>query len=548
MVGDPAMERPPHHSGFPRREFVHGAAGLGVAAGCGLSAAHAPSQPAALQPPAPGRGPIFATDDATLQSKWDAAVAGLRRNVVRVFKYDRPVLIEGAGYPGIWLECGPLESLAFLPFAPEVAFASHDIFFALQREDGYFPCYVWAQKIGSAQIQMVVPIAATALEVAVATRDDRLLSRAYAACSRWDAWLVRHRNTRGTGLCEAFCGYDTGHDNSPRFAGLPWECADHDARKLPDPGARRGGAGLLPFLAPDLSASVYGGRLALAKMAQKLGKLREEARWLEQADAIRKAIFKHCYDADDACFYDRDADDKFVRIRHDGISRVLGEHVADQTQFDEIYRRHLRNPEEFWTSYPFPSVAVNDAACDKRFPANSWGGASQALTALRAPRWMEHYGRRADLSFVMQRWVQALCAAPEFMQQMDPWTGAMSTSKNYSPAMLVLVDFVTRLHGISRIGDTLEWNCRLPAQAHNSYFRLPLRERLAEMEVTEDAAYLALGGEIIASVRGAVRVRTDLAGKPLALIGTEAETVTVQILREGRGDVYTVAADTTVAV
>jgi len=59
-----------------------------------------------------------------------------------------------------------------------------------------------------------------------------------------------------------FCEYDSGHDNGPRFAhGLPKECPDGDARRCPDfPG--------LPFLAPDLSATVYGGRIALGKMGQ----------------------------------------------------------------------------------------------------------------------------------------------------------------------------------------------------------------------------------------------------------------------------------------
>jgi hypothetical protein len=44
---------------------------------------------------------------------------------------------------------------------------------------------------------------------------------AYRACSAWDDWLMTYRNTRGTGLIEGFCTYDTGHDNSPRWQGIP---------------------------------------------------------------------------------------------------------------------------------------------------------------------------------------------------------------------------------------------------------------------------------------------------------------------------------------
>ena len=75
---------------------------------------------------------------------------------------------------------------------------------------------------------------------------------------------MRYRNTRGTGLCEGFCTYDTGHDNSPRWKGMPNRCTDNDSRLCPAaPG--------LPRLCPDLSATVFGGRVALAKMARILG-------------------------------------------------------------------------------------------------------------------------------------------------------------------------------------------------------------------------------------------------------------------------------------
>jgi hypothetical protein len=35
--------------------------------------------------------------------------------------------------------------------------------------------------------------------------------------------------------------------------------------------------------------------------------------------------------------------------------------------------------------------------------------------------------------------------APDFMQQMDPWTGEFSTSAGYSPSMCVFIDFVDQL-------------------------------------------------------------------------------------------------------
>src|SRR6202044_1686338 len=147
------------------------------------------------------------------------------------------------------------------------------------------------------QIQMVVPIASTAWELAQLTDDDELLVTAYAACSRWDAWVREYRDTRKTGLVEGFCTYDTGHDNSPRWKDIPNRCPDADARKFPP-------IATMPRLCPDLSATVYGGRVALAAMAKALGKGEDEARWLEDAEHIRKLILSKLYSPEDGAFYD----------------------------------------------------------------------------------------------------------------------------------------------------------------------------------------------------------------------------------------------------
>jgi hypothetical protein len=375
-----------------------------------------------------------------IQKKYDEALAGLARNCKHVKGYEKPVLFEGGCYQGVWLECAPYESLVYGEHSPDVALATHEVFFDKQREDGYLPCIVNADGISTAQIQMVVPIAATALETADMTSDEAFLQKAYDACSRWDNWLSAHRNTSGTGLCELFCQFDSGHDGSPRLKGLPCECPDKNAAICPD-------AGKLPYLAPDLSATVYGGRVALASMAEKLGKIHEAEIWREKAENIRRLILDHCYDPEDGCFYDVDRDGKFVKVRGDVLTRVFSEHVIDQKLFDEIYARHIKNPEAFWTPYPLPSVAANDPSFVKPIPINSWGGASQALTALRTPRWFYHYGKAEDHQHLMQKWVEAISRSDYFMQQIDPWTGEFTESKtkDYSPAMLVFVDFVERL-------------------------------------------------------------------------------------------------------
>jgi hypothetical protein len=462
----------------------------------------------------------FDTTDARYQQVYARALDVLARNTTMVSGYREPVLIEGSNYSGIWLECGPQEGLVYADVRPDVARNNHLAFFALQKEDGQLPCWSRTTAVGFGQIQMVVPIAATAWELAKRTGDPELLDRAYLGASRWDAWLRQYRNTRGTGLCEAFCTYDTGHDNSPRWTGMPNRCPDADARKLPPEPS-------LPRLAPDLSATVYGGRVALAAMARALGKRSESDRWLMEAEDIRARILRRLYLRDDACFYDLDAKDRYVRVRGDALSRVLGEHVVDRRLFQTIYERQIHNPRAFWSPYPLPSIAMNDPAFVRPITANSWGGPAQALTALRAPRWMEYYNRPVDLAHLMQQWTSAILGAGTFLQQMDPVDGMFTRDTgDYSPAALVFLDFTWRLAGVRQLDDGLEWNVRPPATGVQSTFRCKLSPtQIAEIRYASGAATLLLNGRQLYTVNSVVRLLTGIDGNLRLATGIAPKTV-----------------------
>ena len=324
-------------------------------------------------------------------------------------------------------------------------------FFALQRPVGHesagqIPAAIKMSDVGYGQIQMVVPIAATAWELSQLTGDDELLVTAYTACSRWDAWLREYRDTRKTGLVEGFCTYDTGHDNSPRWAGIPNRCPDGDARKCPPMTT-------MPRLCPDLSATVFGARMALAHMATALGKGDEASRWHDDAEKIRQLIIERLYDPKDAAFYDLDAQNNFVRVRSDVISRVLGEHVLKRYDAKDKanLRRRLGAPDPQPQSLlgALPADVDRDGRPHLRasHPAQQLGRGIQALTALRAPRWMPYYGKQAEMNHMMQQWCEAISRHTEFRQQMDPLTGDFTQAdpSGYSPAALVFLDFARRL-------------------------------------------------------------------------------------------------------
>lgn len=471
-----------------------------------------------------------------------SAQATLRGNLLRLPAWPQPVLAEGSVYRGIWLECGPQEGAVWASLGPEtapsVARNNHLIFFALQKPDGQLPYSVKNAGPGFGQIQMVVPIAATAWELAQRWGDEELLTEAYEACARWDAWLMRYRNTRGTGLCEGFCTFDTGMDNSPRWRSMPNSCPDGDARRCPQ-------AAGLPRLCPDLSATVYGGRVALAAMARALGRSGEADRWTEAAETIRKLIVERLYDARDGAFYDLDAENRFVRIRSTATLRVLGEHVADAELFETVWQKQVHNPQAFWAPYPFPSVALDDPEFVRPIPRNSWGGAAQALTALRAPRWMEHYGKPAEQAQLMQRWMEAISRENSFRQQMDPLTGAFTQGDpgGYSPAALVFGDFLWRLSGVRENGEMVEWNARPPAQGRTEFAAM-VHGAGAALSYSGGSAELRFAGQRVAQVTGVLRLLTTRDGAMREAVGIAVGASQVTLRMPGKPDrSFTIAAN-----
>ena len=431
-----------HLTRMQRRAFLQSAAAAALSAAA----------------PAPLRAAASLHSHSLWTQTWQAALKTLAGNIRRLPQFPHPVLIEGSTYLGVWHECGPHESLAYAQLAAfippadgqpapiDVALNAHRVFFALQRPDGQIPAAVKFSGFSWGQLQMVTPLAATAWQLAQLSGNESFLAQAYEACSRWDAWLRRYRNTRGTGLVEAFCTYDTGQDHSPRWDGVPNACPHFDARICPP-------APSVPRLCPDLSASVFGARVALSAMASALGRTAEAQRWTDDAEHIRQLILSRLWSPEDASFYDLAPDNTFVRIRTVANLRILAEHLLrlsvprERDLFHALLTRQLRNPRAYWPRYPFPSVALDDTHFVRPIPRNSWGGASQALTALRTLRWMDHYNLHHQQRHLMQSWCHAILRAQAFRQQLDPDSGVFTLPDpgGYSPAALVFLHFAHRL-------------------------------------------------------------------------------------------------------
>ena len=157
---------------------------------------------------------------------------------------------------------------------------------------------------------------------------------------------------------------------------------------------------------------------------------------------------------------------------------------------------------------------MDDPAAVRPSPRNSWGGASQALTALRAPRWMEHYGKAADLAHLMQQWTRAIVRDGKFLQQMDPVDGTFTQDLgDYSPAALCFTDFTWRLSGVRAVGDRLEWNVRPPGRGVRARYRLRVTPTsTVELRYADSGAELLVNDAVIYRTTATARFVTERDG------------------------------------
>lgn len=378
---------------------------------------------------------------------------------------DKPLFLISEQYPGLWME-HTYDSVFFAKMEPsyiEVAESAINLFVDRQKENGQMPFTVMdgnkrpglppEKMVGFGQIQECVSFLTLALEVYEMNKDKAFLEKVYNAGVKWNKWFRTYRMTTKRGLIEMFVGYDTGHDNSGRLEGMACKGnysvngVTQTADVLPPDD------GITPILAVDMNCNFYADEIALSKMAEILGKDEEAKAWKASAKAVKEKLFEHCYDEKDAFFYDVDRNGNKRKYKSSTIFHLFLEKVLDKEEdkdiIERIYKEHIKNPEEFWTEYPFPSMAINDPSVEGHKDFNCWGYYTQGLIVLRCSRWMDYYGWSEEYEYILSKWLETWTEhfdEIKLAQEIDPITGIPTKSSEwYSSCMLNYVYAARRL-------------------------------------------------------------------------------------------------------
>jgi len=380
--------------------------------------------------------------------------------------HTKPLFLISETYPGIWLE-HVYDSIFYAGMNPayiDVAVNTVRLFIENQTENGQLPCYVWDHKrvggdkknlVGYAHTQECVSFAKLCLMLWKMKPEKAFLEELYSACKKWENWFRKYRMTTNRGLVEMFVGYDTGHDNSERVFGIAHQGAHWSDGKLLGAECLPDDDGVTPILAVDMNCNMFATDIALSEMASILGKENESRDYVLKAAEIKQKLFEHCFDKDDCFFYDVDRNGNKRKIRSSTILHLFLEGVldkeADRKLIEEIYIKYIKNPNEFWTPYPFPAVSVSEPSRDKHKVPNSWGYYSQGLIALRCTMWMDKYGFSKDFDELCSKWVEAVTRNHDvlpFGQEIDPETGDTTQCSGYYSSCMLFYLYASKRLGL----------------------------------------------------------------------------------------------------
>lgn len=391
----------------------------------------------------------FNTDDLLLARLYEQAEEKLKQNIKN---FDgSSVLIEGAGYHKIWLETQPMGGEMYAKRDMASALNNQLMFMNHQRPDGRMPGSIqWAEGQLKAEFNKFQGFCfpAPALNMYYwMGKDPSYLDLLYDSLQRFDAYLWRCRDSNQDGLLESWCVTDTGEDGALRYQDAPFWWEDETPPT---------GYAVVPMASMDFMSYSYSARKTMADICRIKGNALS-SHWDQQAASVSRTIRDNLWDDKRGACYDIDqAGQRMETLTHNNL-RCMYWGSFSQEMADRFVKEHLLSEQGFWSPMPLCSVALSDPLF-RNYPENNWSGQPEGLSYQRAIHALSQYGYQHLLPTLAQKLFEAIGMEALFCQQFDTFSGKPSSRQDgYSPTMLAVLEYITRLHGVTVQGDTLLW-------------------------------------------------------------------------------------------
>ncbi len=268
----------------------------------------------------------------------------------------------------MWLWDSAFHALGWRHADLDMAWEAIEAVLSFQRADGFI-----AHTLSPDHTSDITqpPILAWAVwELYQLGHDIDRLRRAYPALCRYLEWDLTHRDSGEAGLLAWHIGDnplsrsgESGMDNSPRF--------DQEG----------------PWAAVDFNAYAAAEMEYLSAMARVLGREEEAARWAERRARLVRALNERLWDEEAGFYFDRRVGGDLSPVKAVSGFLPMWAGVATAEQAARLVT-HLQNPDEFWSAFPVPSVALNDPTHSE----DMWRGSTWINTNYFIIQGLRRYG------------------------------------------------------------------------------------------------------------------------------------------------------------
>jgi len=404
--------------------------------------------------------PVLSCEDPYLERYWYYRWYGIRLNTIdpREGNYQRRSVCEGIGYFRLPISYSQQVHLKETRWLRDPGLAEDILETALstQTDAGTFPAHLYLGWKSETEIYHADWGGAFDALDAVHPQDARL-ERAYHGLARYAGYFQRERDPDRTGLYDIINQWETGQEYMSRYF-----AADDMADHWQNMKARLKG----------IDATVYIYRLyqTLARLAERLERPAEAEQWRAAAAATGEAIRERCWDPESEAYFDIGPDGSRTSTLH---STSFYPYLTDLTGEAELpgLRRHLLNPEEFWTDFPVPTSSLLDpyfsATPEWKGKRHNcpWNGRTWPMTNSHVVDLLAHSSRldpslrdkAADLTlrFVRMLFEDGDMERPNCFEHYHPFTGRASTYRGVDDYMHSYVNdlMVRYLAGIDPSGE-----------------------------------------------------------------------------------------------
>lgn len=350
------------------------------------------------------------------------------------------------------------EILNFLKAQGEDGFLPHIIFWGSKKRLPHWAYIESAISIRPRTSSITQPpvFGIAVEEIYKRDKDKKFLEETLDKLARHHKWLIDNRDNDNDGLISIISPNESGMDELPVFQVAANYTGQQTTRlhytyRKGDLKNYRYKFNSKKILEKDyfnveelLFNTVYiESTRSLSRLYKEINRTKESEEFRKIAEKAEKALLDKCWDSKDEIFYSvYSSTEKMAKVKTAASLAPLFLEGLKGSKLEKLIKKHLLNENEFWTPYPFPSVAKDEPYY---YPNDTplykikllWRGPTWISTNWLIVKGLRKHGYNSIADGVVMRMIEMI-EKEGFREYYNPETGEGYRRQNFGWSTLII--------------------------------------------------------------------------------------------------------------